>query len=139
MKKQIAAAATALMVAGFAVVPVAAAGETYTFEEDGFSCTVPDELSVFTRDMEQDDPLCDDYDLDYEYMEECMDENSACLLMLDEAASYQILLSSFEGTFYSGDYPYLNFAGLSENELEAVFDFTVESIAEADSVVMQDS
>lgn len=139
MKRCLAAGTAALLAARLAVSPALGAVHTYTLEEFGFSCTVPEEMSVFTRDMDPKDPLFDAYGISPESIADNMEGINAYLMIFDETVSYQITLVCQESTLCSGEYPYLNLAGLDETHLEEVFSYLTETISGIESVTMIDS
>jgi len=87
----------ALMIAwGIAGTEAAAGGtKTYTLDELGLSAAIPDNLIVFTRDMDADDPVFSEYAITPEEITEKLESMQAYLDAFSNDFSIEIVFAMF--------------------------------------------
>lgn len=86
----------------------------YIFDEEGFSISIPDDYTVFTRDIDENDPKLEQYGMTKESLNAYLTANHVYIVAISEDGIHQLGVKITD----SGELK--NFDGLSDTELEEI-------------------
>lgn len=100
----------------FSITAFADTTKEYIFDEGGFSISIPDNYTVFTRDMDENDPKLEQYGMTKESLDSLLIASNAYLIAISDDGIRQLgikIMDSGEGK---------DFDRLSDTELEELAD-----------------
>lgn len=124
MKHFVSALLAGILAAGMLVMSAGATSTdytdytVYTFEDDQISCAISKEYGVFYQGMGEDDPILDEYGVDYQEEMDLltMNDSNSLLHVVDEAGSFKLYVDAYSAKLDGYD----NFPDMTQEELETL-------------------